>query len=223
MFSNKCKLYQTLRFEKMNFNLEQRKQIAEAIKESLTIIEYCLRKDKLSGLQSDDYSKSCYGYPAAILLFSIIDTIGSFFRGSQQKINVDSKERKITGTNDHFFVLNLRPIFDLNLTKTAIEDLYSTYRCKLTHNHALPFNNYLKNCSQENEIFKYNNEGKIVCINLAKLHATVKAAVEKFEHCLIKATWSNQHELTRELHEAGKPEMPDDSISLHASGIPTPE
>lgn len=208
---------------KMEFDQEQRKQIAEAIKESMTIIEYCLHKNKLSGLQSDDYSKSCYGYPAAILLFSIIDTIGSFFRGSQLRINVDSKERKISGTNDHLLILNHKRMFDLDLTEITIKDLYSTYRCKLTHNHALPFSNYLINCSQTDWIFKYNNEGKIVCINLAKLHTKVHAAVEKFEHYLISATWSDNHELTKELLEAGKSETSGDIISIPASGIPTPE
>ena len=65
-------------------------------------------------------SNGCYGYPAAILLFSIADSIGSYVLGRT--------------TREHFNILNHNDYYNLNLDTGDIEIIYKSYRCLLTHN-----------------------------------------------------------------------------------------
>jgi len=65
-------------------------------------------------------SQGCYGYPAAVLLFSIADSIGSYVLSGR--------------TRDHFNILNHNDYYNLNLDTGDIEIIYKSYRCLLTHN-----------------------------------------------------------------------------------------
>lgn len=65
-------------------------------------------------------SSGCYGYPAAVLLFSIADSIGSYVLGGR--------------TRNHFNILNHSDYYNLNLDDRDIKIIYTSYRCMLTHN-----------------------------------------------------------------------------------------
>jgi hypothetical protein len=74
-------------------------------------------------------SNGCYGYPSAILLFSIADAIGSYV--------IRGKTRK------HFEIFNHKDYYDLNLSASELKLIYENYRCLLTHNAAMPPNTML--------------------------------------------------------------------------------
>lgn len=142
--------------------LKLKDQQKEAFKENIFTINWCLTYDKSTEANWDGESKiGCLGVPAAILLFSLIDTIGSFYSGSETEIVIDSSKYKIAKASDHFYILNHESFFNLKLSKTAIEDLYSTYRCKLTHNNSLPANNFLAIGDESSDIFEFDSENKI--------------------------------------------------------------
>ncbi len=198
---------------------KQRLQIVEALKESLKIIEYCLHTNKDSGELSIVCTSPCFGYPAVILLFSIIDTIGSFFRETSQKIDVDSEEKEINSDLQHFYILNHDPLFDMKLNESTIKDLYSTYRCKLIHNHALPANNFLINDPDKSFIFKINSDYNVIAVNLAQLYIKVDNAFKTFEYYLKYANWSDEHWLSGELFNKAKQSEDIDGYTA-GSGIP---
>ena len=109
--------------------------IEEAITEYLTIANYCLMTAKPTG--------GCYGFPTALLLFSIVDAIGSFYRGNGSFIiKVDGKNETIKNADQHYFILN-SDYYSQNLSEKNIKKLYEYYRCLLVHNAALAPGHFL--------------------------------------------------------------------------------
>lgn len=65
--------------------------IRESLPEYLHVAEYCVqfRKDASWG---HGRVGGCLGYPAAVMMFSIVDTVGSYYRGrTDLPITVDGK------------------------------------------------------------------------------------------------------------------------------------
>lgn len=182
---------------------EQKRQQAEALKESLYAAKYCLNFEKESSKDWEGESGRL-GYPSLVLLACIIDTIGSFFRGSDTEIKIDGESKIIETASDHFYVLNHSELFNLNLKNKTILDLYSTYRSKIVHNHSLPPNNFLKYDESDTRIFIINNDDDIVCINLYSLLDAVDKALVKFLHWLNFSTFSPDHKLSSELKKTTK-------------------
>lgn len=91
--------------------------LRESLVEMFLVAKDCInfRKDQNIWL-----SNGCYGYPAAILLFSIADSIGSYVLGGN--------------TRNHFNILNNSDYYNLNLDDRDVEIVYTGYRCLLTHN-----------------------------------------------------------------------------------------
>jgi len=80
--------------------------IRESLPEYLFVAEYCFRFRKDASWPQDQVG-GCLGYPAAGILFSIVDTIGSFDRGSDLTFVVDDTVHQIKSDGfQHFFVLN---------------------------------------------------------------------------------------------------------------------
>jgi hypothetical protein len=98
--------------------------LKESLNESLTVAEYCLAYRKNDG--------GCLGYPAAMILFSIVDTIGSYFRKNKNlRILIDGKTRFIDSDGyKHFFILN-SPYFEQHLSEKVIKTLYIKFRSLL--------------------------------------------------------------------------------------------
>ena len=95
--------------------------------ENLLVSRYCIEYRKTPLLWGG--RSGCYGYPAAILLFIIADTIGSYILG---------------GNNEHHFeILNDHRYYDLKLSKHEINEIYRNYRSLLVHNGALPIDRLL--------------------------------------------------------------------------------
>lgn len=183
---------------------KQADQQIEALLENIKVINFCLHYNKTSEEVQTDFTVPCLGYPAAILLCSVIDTMGSFFRGSESTFQVGSEIKKIETASDHFLILNHDILFDLNLSGKTIFDFYTTYRSKLTHNNSLPRNNFLRADSASDQLFRLNTEDEIEVINLVALFKVVKNATNIFIHWLQYGQWSEEHKLTQELNEKAK-------------------
>ena len=119
--------------------------ILESLPEYLHVAEYCVkfRKDSAWGREQ---AGGCLGYPAAVMLFSIVDTIGSFYRGrTDLSIAISGKSVHIRGDGfQHFFVLNSE-FYGQNLDKPTIVRLYGDFRSLLVHNASLAPSSFLVN------------------------------------------------------------------------------
>ncbi len=188
----------------MAIHQKQSGQQIEALLENLQVVNYCLHYNKDEDHVHEDFTVPCLGYPAAILLCSLIDTIGSFFRGSQSVIMVDSQPKTIETASDHFLILNHNILFNLNLSGKTIFDFYSTYRSRLTHNNSLPPNNFLIATSISNPIFRLNANDEVEIMDLVPLFKKVEDATSILIHWLKYGQWSSEHKLTQELNEKAK-------------------
>ena len=84
----------------MATHLDIKSMLYESLPEMLLVAKYCIeyRKDK------NIWSVSgCYGYPAALLLLSIVDSIGSYIENG--KGNIDKRFKVLN--NDVYYGLNL--------------------------------------------------------------------------------------------------------------------
>ncbi len=86
-----------------------------------------IAKYSISNLKVD--KSGCYGFPAAILLLSIVDSIGSYVVGKDKEVNV----------KNHFEILEDKNYFDPPLNSKARDNIYTFFRCKLVHNATLCF------------------------------------------------------------------------------------
>lgn len=123
------------------------------------------------------------GFPSTVILFSIIDCIGSVFSGDQNfKIVIDGKERVIKDTSQHIYILNSK-YFNLNLSQTDLDNIYKNVRSTLTHNSLLPEGYTLKIGDAEKNPFQIainELDNRIYFINLIPLFKLTKSAVETF-------------------------------------------
>lgn len=121
----------TFNFERHN---EPRTMVIEALDEYIYSIGEMLKYRKLDSELWSNPNGGTLGYPCAILLFVIVDTIGSYFRKSTKLIEVDGKKRKISSAGyQHFFILNSE-FFGLSLSEKEIKTFYEMGRNKLLHN-----------------------------------------------------------------------------------------
>jgi hypothetical protein len=102
----------------MAIHLSAQSMRREALLEMMKVAEYCVtfRKDP-----QEWGSVGCYGYPAALILLSIADAIGSCVIGGN--------------AIKHFHILNDPKYYNLHLPEDIIEKLfYGKYRSALSHN-----------------------------------------------------------------------------------------
>ncbi|MFH0952088.1 MAG: hypothetical protein V1838_02750 [Patescibacteria group bacterium] len=153
--------------------------LKESLKEMLVVAEYCInfRKDISWG---EKQINGCLGYPAAMMLFSIADTIGSFFRGNEKfKIRIEKSEKFIKNTgHNHLYILNSDFYDQQHLTEGFIKDLYDSYRSSLTHNAILLPNRYLNIGEDKEHVFEL--KGNIPFVHLRPFLNISKIAVNKF-------------------------------------------
>ena len=133
----------------------------ESLSEMINVARDCVyyKKDpKVWG------NSGCYGYPAAILLFSIADTIGEYIlSGSVRK---------------HFDIFNHQKYYNLQLTKDSIDVLYKYYRSRLTHNAILGRKCFMHPGSPGDPVLEI--EGDIFLLRLIPFYIVTKRATEKF-------------------------------------------
>lgn len=199
----------------MALSSSQIKLLIDSLNESLIAIEFCIKYDKIQSTNWLAGDSGCMGIPAMILICSIIDTMGSYFRGSSTLISIDGTTHRIETAENHFYILNHEHIFNLNLKKVTIEDFYSTYRSKLTHNSSLPENNFLSIGTALSDVFELERHDKIVKVNLLRLFNETKTAVTNFSRIFTTGTLSSNHKVTNELKEHAKPLDP--TLKLRSS------
>lgn len=143
-----------------------------AMQETLDACRILLADENLSKtlfLSNDKIVNTCrYGYPAAILLFSFIDAVGSLHDVGKYKKS--------------FRVLNTEIFDNQNLSIKACDNLYDKYRSGLSHNLALPHNTFLIYSAEVPQTFilPQNNQNEIHQVNLYQLFNLCVNAFQKF-------------------------------------------
>jgi hypothetical protein len=112
--------------------------LKESLIESLEAAKFCANYRKTDEKWGEYQTGGCLGYPSAILLFSIIDSIGSYYRKNKDfKVIIDHEKYSIDGEGwEHFKILNSK-YFNQSLSLTFIKTLYQKYRNYVIHNSVL--------------------------------------------------------------------------------------
>lgn len=156
----------------------------EAINEMLHTAKYCItyKKDD-KALWGQNATGGILGFPATVILFSIIDCLGSYFANDPKfKVKIDGKDRIIKSTAQHIYILNSK-YFDLDFSQIDLDNIYNNIRSTLTHNSILPEGYSLQ--VGENEKLPINiavNEydKRIYFVNVIRLFKMTDTAVKKF-------------------------------------------
>ena len=138
----------------------------DTVEEYLTASKLCLRATKRGG--------GILGCPAALLLFCIINALGTYLVGDE--ISLDGKKQKIT-RGEPFRVLN-HPTFGLSLTNRQIKDLEHWYRNRLAHNAIIESNVSLL-AQRDGQPFLFSKDS--VEADVPGLHRLVEAAWNRFD------------------------------------------
>ncbi len=154
--------------------------LRESLQEYLKVAEYCIqfRKDPKEWGEG-----GCYGYPAAVMLFCILDTIGSYHHGRKEfKVQIDGKEKSINNDGYQFFFVLNSPYYNQSLSEVYIKKLYDNYRCLLMHNGAMAFDHFLLSDPSIPQPFPIRNDGvrKVPLVNLYYFLAISQGAVSMF-------------------------------------------
>ena len=128
----------------------------------LFVAKYCIEFRKDSKLWN---APGCYGYPAALILLSLIDSIGSYIIGGNVK--------------NHFKILNDPTYFNLALDDEFIDVIYNHYRNTLSHNTVITPKVRLEIGHKNKPVIQRADDGKFV-LNLIPLYIAVRRAVVKF-------------------------------------------
>ncbi len=158
--------------------------LKESLLELLHVAEYAVTYRKTDKAKwADNATGGILGYPSVVVLFSIIDCLGSVFAGDTKfSVPIDGKNRLIRNASQHIYILNSK-YFNLDVSQIDLDNIYKNVRSTLIHNSLLPAGYVLQ--PGENENLPFNvaiNEldGRIYFINVIKLHEFVHRAVQQF-------------------------------------------
>ena len=165
--------------------------LKESLPEFLKAAKFCTDFKKDDAEWKEFKTGGCLGYPGTVLLFSIVDAIGSYFRKDKTfKIMLNGKETFITSDGHrHFLILNSK-YFNQALSEEFIKILYSKFRSFLTHNNVLgknailmPNDNDLP-IEQKNKAFiegiNPTSREKVYIIVMNRFYDLVENAVSEF-------------------------------------------
>ena len=112
--------------------------IKESLPEFLKAAKFCVDYKKIDAEWKPNDTGGCLGFPGAVLLFSVVDSIGSYFRKDKAfKVNLNGKLTSINSDGyQHLFILNSK-YFNQSLSEEYIKVLYAKFRSYLTHNNVL--------------------------------------------------------------------------------------
>lgn len=151
--------------------------IRESLPEYLLVAEYCVQFEK-DAMWPKRQIGGCLGYPAAVMLFSILDTIGSFHRGTDLRMMIDGKARDIRNEGfQHFFALNSE-YYGQALDEFTIKKLYDNFRNLLIHNASLAPLHFLIKDPIGKDAFLKSADG--IKVNVSAFVEISRAAVQKF-------------------------------------------
>jgi hypothetical protein len=149
-----------------------------AVYEYLDIAHHCLISGKPGG--------GCYGYPTALLLLSIVKTIGSYHKGDANfVVEIEGVSYKIDGDEAECYRVLNSPYYNQKLTLKEIEQVYDFYKCLSVHNPAVPKPHFLAIGTPIDTMFSRDKKGKIAVINLVPFYNICVKAVSEF---LLKAS-----------------------------------
>ncbi|HZT72807.1 MAG TPA: hypothetical protein VE996_04075 [Terriglobales bacterium] len=128
----------------------------EAINEYLEIARRCIEAKKPDG--------GCFGFPAALLLFAVVEAIGHFCEG--EAVKLDGRSQAIT-RKAPFRVFN-HPLFGCNLGSQQLRCLEADYRNLLAHNGLIAPERLLIRVEGADlpEPFKFDGNGRWVYIEV---------------------------------------------------------
>lgn len=167
----------------MAIHLKKVDLLKESLNELIYLAGYSIRYRKIDpAIWGSNATGGILGYPCTVILFSIIDCVGSVFSGNGGfQIEIDGKMRSINKTNEHIYILN-SPYFNLNLSQVDLNNIYNNIRSTLTHNSLVPEGYYLRIGENETDPFIIHlNEGhrRLYLVNLVPLYNYAKRAVDK--------------------------------------------
>lgn len=135
--------------------------LQESLIEMFLVAKYCVEFKKDRAIWR---SNGCYGYSAAVLLFAIADSIGSYVIGGH--------------TKKHFDILKHTNYYSLKLTEPQLSDIYKKFRCLLTHHSVLGRNVIMDIGTETASVFEFN-ENRIT-LNILPFLMITKIAVNNF-------------------------------------------
>lgn len=135
--------------------------LGESLPEMLLVAKYCIEFRKDTKIWQ---ATGCYGYPAALLLLTITDSIGSYI----EKRSVEN----------HFTVLMNKSFYSIDITREETKVLYE-YRNRLSHNSVLDLDVQLSLGSFESKVLELTTDGKYQ-LNLIPFYTVTADALTKF-------------------------------------------
>jgi hypothetical protein len=162
----------------MAIHPDLKSMLRESLVEYLHVAEYCVGYTK-DVTWSREMSGGCLGYPAAVMMFAIVDAIGSYYRGNRTlSMSVDGRSVSIrTDGFQHFYILNSE-YYAQTLSASTIKSLYGRFRSLLVHNAALAPGSFLVSFSGQHVSFPVSDDRQ--CVNLPPFLELSKRAVGVF-------------------------------------------
>ncbi len=154
--------------------------LRESIQEYLKVAEYCVQFKKDP---KEWGSGGCYGMPAAVMLFCILDAIGSYYHGRKEfKILIDGEEKSIDKDGYKFFFILNSHYYNQGLSEDKIRKLYDNYRSLLIHNGTMAFDHFLISESYNSLPFPIRKIGdrEVPLVNLYSFLIISRNAVSMF-------------------------------------------
>jgi len=149
------------------------------MEENLKAAHICLTTPK------NNVKKSCYGMSAIILLSSVIDSLGMFYRNglSISKITEnDIKNKKMGTTYQHFKAFHTKFLVGKCSQHFFIGTYYDFVRCRATHNNVLgPKINITINKSTNGKVFEKKHKRAATMVYLNELYTLVENAYMCFK------------------------------------------
>lgn len=145
----------------MTIHQNLKSMLYESLPEMLLVAKYCIEFQKDPKVWS---TSGCYGFPAALLLLSIVDSIGSFVEQGTVK--------------NHFNILNHQDYYGLGLSSEEIRITYERYRNLLSHNSLIAPNLAIAIGDSEEPLIT-QKEG-FYCLNLVTFYNLSVKAVSNF-------------------------------------------
>jgi hypothetical protein len=135
--------------------------LKESLPEMLLVAKYCIELRKDTNIWP---APGCYGYPAALLLLSIADSMGSYVERGKVR--------------NHFKILNNKNYYGLNLNDEEIRIVFDNYRNLLSH-HTVISTNVGLNIGSPNDPILQNQKGRY-WLNLVPFYNVSVQAVNSF-------------------------------------------
>ena len=160
-----------------------KEMLKESFPEMLFAAKACIDFRKTDKVWEPNDGNGCLGYPSSIILFCIVDAIGSYCRDNDSlEIMIGTSKEKIKNSEEHFYILNSK-YYNQNLSLEHIKTIYGEYRSHLVHNLAMPGQHILNIGNESDKVFDLKSKkqgGKFPFINLKPFYLVSEKAVCMF-------------------------------------------